>query len=257
MTTITCSHADMTRCDQGERKASSNLPALLSVIEQASDQWHAHSPAADLASQVTRLVEERVPVTILSPLCWAEQESLEHTFTDQVYSTVKRCFQRGFRRLLLVPWGGRQNMGSLVEPVRRALSAVTEGAISQTQRALPQVHVDGVSARSGFEGMRSIHDQLGPPLEAFPGWDRTWIRLWTGQVKIVLLRSGAWMVPPSRTAVWQGPTRKALTAALCPQQAGFMTTNEHSSWQQDGQIYVRYLVSLLVAATQFLQEDQV
>jgi hypothetical protein len=247
----------MTRCDQEERQAPSDLPALLSVIEQAGDQWHAHSPVADLASHVTRLVEERVPVTALSPLCWAEQESLEHTFTDQVYSTVKRCFQRGFRRLLLVPWGGRQNMGSLVEPVRRALSAVTEGAISQTQRALPQVHVDGVSAHSGFEGMRSIHDQLGPPLSAFPGWDRTWIRLWAGQVKIVLLRSGAWMAPPSRTAVWQGPTRKALTAALCPQQAGFMTTSERSSWQQDGQIYVRYLVSLLVAATQFLQEEQV
>jgi len=257
MATITCSHAAMARCDQEERKAPSDLPALLSVIEQASDQWHTQSPAADLASHLTRLVEERVPVTVLSPLCWTEQESLEHTFTDQVYSTGKRYFQRGFRRLLLVPWGGRQNMGSLAEPVRRALSAMTEGAISQTQRALPQVHVDGVSARSGFEGMRSIHDQLGPPLEAFPGWDRTWIRLCAGQVKIVLLRSGAWMVPPSRRAVWQGPTRKALTAALCPQQAEFLTTSERSSWQQDGQIYVRYLVSLLVAATQFLKQEQV
>jgi len=52
------------------------------------------------------------------------------------------------------------------------------------------------------------------------------------------------------------PTRKALTAALCPQQAGFMTASERFRWQRDGEIYAHYLISLLCAATDFLQQEQ-
>jgi len=51
------------------------------------------------------------------------------------------------------------------------------------------------------------------------------------------------------------PTIKALTAALCPQHAGFMNASEHSRWQRDGEIYANYLASLLCAATDFLQQE--
>ncbi len=50
---------------------------------------------------------------------------------------------------------------------------------------------------------------------------------------------------------------KALTAALCPQQAGFMTASGRSRWQRDGEIYAHCLASLLCVATEFLQQEQV
>jgi hypothetical protein len=148
-------------------------------------------------------------------------------------------------------------MGSLLKPAHLALSTVTGEAVSRTEMALPHVHVDGVSARSVFEGFVSIQAQLSPLMEAFPGWDRTWTRLSAGDVKLVLLRSGEWTKQPSKRAAWEIPAMKALTAALCPQQAGFMTASEHSRWQRDGEIYAHYLVSLLCAATEFLQQEQV
>jgi hypothetical protein len=73
---------------------------------------------------------------------------------------------------------------------------------------------------------------------------------------ILLLRSGKRTEQPSQAAAWEGPTVKALAAALCPQQAGIMTASERSGWQRDGEIYARYLVSLLGAATDFLQQEQ-
>ena len=98
---------------------------------------------------------------------------------------------------------------------------------------------------------------LDPLLEAFPGWDRSWVRLSAGKVKILLLRSGKGIKQPSPAATaWEGPTVKALAAALCPQQAGIMTASERSHWQRDGEIYARYLVSLLGAAMDFLQQEQ-
>jgi hypothetical protein len=158
--------------------------------------------------------------------------------------------------LLLVPWGDRQSMGSLLKPAQLALCTVTGEEVSQTEMALPHVHVDGVSARGAFEGLVSIQAQLSPLLEAFPGWDRTWTRLSAGDVKLVLLRSGEWTKHPSQSAAWETPTMKALTAALCPQQTGFMTASERSRWQRDGEIYAHYLVSLLCAATEFLLQEQ-
>jgi hypothetical protein len=75
-------------------------------------------------------------------------------------------------------------------------------------------------------------------------------------VTILLLRSGKVTEQPSpAAAAWEGPTMKALAAALCPQHAGTMTASERSRWQRDGEIYARYLVSLLGAATDFLLQE--
>jgi hypothetical protein len=148
-------------------------------------------------------------------------------------------------------------MGPLVESALLALSTVTGEAVALAELAQPHVHVEGVSARSALGGLSSIETQLDPLLEAFPGWDRSWIRLSAGKVKILLLRSGKGIEQPSPAATaWEGPTVKALAAALCPQQAGIMTASERSHWQRDGEIYARYLVSLLGAAMDFLQQEQ-
>ncbi len=256
MTITACLHSDMALCDQRGRKIPRDVPFLLSLVEQAADERQTFNMMPEIASHITRLVARRLPVTAASPLYWAEQASEEHTCADQVYITLAACLQQGFRRLLLVPWGGRQRTGALVEPVLRALSAVTGEMVSRTELVLPHVHVDGVSARSVFGGLSSIETQLGPLLEAFPGWDRTWTRLSAGDVTILLLRSGEWTEHLSRAAAWEMPTRKALTAALCPQQAGFMTASERFRWQRDGEIYAHYLISLLCAATDFLQQEQ-
>src|SRR6266480_2492337 len=72
------------------------------------------------------------------------------------------------------------------------------------------VQIDGISARTVFGGLSSVQTQLGPLLEAFPGWDRTWIKLSAGQVRIVLLRSGEGTAPSSPSAAWERPTIKAL-----------------------------------------------
>ena len=257
MTIATSSHTAITRCEQEGRKAPRNVPYLLPLIEQGGDEQQVQGPVADIASHVIRLVALRLPVTVAFPLCWTERVSEERTFADQMYVTLMACLQQGFQQLLLVPWGRRQSTGSLVEPTLLALSAVTEEAVSRTEMALPHVHVDGVSARRSFEGLSSIQAQLGPLVEAFPGWDRTWTKLSAGQVKIVLLRSDTWMTHPSRTTVWAEPTIKALAAACCPHQAGLMTASECSRWQRDGKIYAHYLVSLLCAATAFLQQEQI
>jgi hypothetical protein len=197
---------------------------------------------------------QRLPVTAASPLCWSEQTNERESFAEQVSVTLTACKQQGFRYLLLVPWG-KLGLDSLLEPARFTLSTMSGEAVSLTEMALPHVHVEGVSARSALEGLSSIQTQLRPLLEAFPGWNRSWIRLSTSEMKVVLLRSGGWTTPPSQTAVWEMPTMKALTAALSPQQAGFMTASERWRWQRDGQIYAHYLVSLLCAATEFLQRE--
>jgi len=148
-------------------------------------------------------------------------------------------------------------MGPLVESALLALSTVSGEAVSQAELALPQVHVEGVSARSALGGLSSIETQLGPLRETFPGWDRSWIRLSAGKSKILLLRSDKLTEQPSQAAAaWEGPTVKALATALCPRQAGIMTASERSRWQRDGEIYARYLVSLLGAATDFLLQEQ-
>jgi hypothetical protein len=121
--------------------------------------------------------------------------------------------------------------------------------------AVPPVHVEGISARTVFGGLSSVQAQLGPLLEAFPGWDRTWIRLSAGQVRIVLLRSGEGRALSSQSVAWERPAIKALTAALCPHHAGVITPSERLRWQRDGEIYACFLVALLGAATEFLQQE--
>ncbi len=253
MTTTTLSNTDKALCQQEEREAPRDVPLLLSLVERAARERQVPGVVPEIASHIARQVEQRLPVSGVSPMYWTEQTSEESICADQLQVRVTTYLQQGFRRLLLAPWGGRQSMSSLIEPVLLALSGVTGEAVSRTEIALPLVHVDGVSVRSGFEGLSSIQAQLGPLVEAFPGWGRTWTRLSAGEVKIVLLRSGVWTEQPSRVATWEAPTMKALTAALCLQQAGFMTASERSRWQRDGEIYMHYLVSLLCAAAELLQ----
>ncbi|TMD42569.1 MAG: hypothetical protein E6I93_20080 [Chloroflexi bacterium] len=256
MSTTVFSHNSTALGNELERGTSHDAPLLLTLNEHAADELPARSFVFEIVSQLTRLAAQRLPVTAASPLCHTSQAGEERPFADQVFTTVSACLQQGFRRLLLVPWGGRQGMGPLAESAMLALSTVTGEAVSQAELALPHVQVEGVSARSALGGLSSIQTQLGPLLEAFPGWDRSWVRLSAGKTTILLLRSGKGTEQPSPVATaWEEPTLKALAATLCPQQAGIMTARERLRWQRDGDIYARYLVSLLGAATDFLQQE--
>ena len=258
MSSTVSSHTGMAWGDEQERgRSTRHEPLLLPLIDQARDEPPGGECLVEVVSQLTELAAHKLPIIAASPLCCTLPVAEERPFADQVFRTVSSYLQQGMRRLLLVPWAGRQNMGPLVEPARLALSAVTGEEVPQAELALPHVHVEGVSARSALGGWRSIHTQLGPLLAAFPGWDRSWVRLSAGKVTILLLRSGQVVEQPSRGALaWEEPAAKALAAALCQRQAGCMTAGEHSRWRRDGQIYVRYLLSLLGAATDFLGQEE-
>jgi hypothetical protein len=73
-------------------------------------------------------------------------------------------------------------------------------------------------------------------------------------MRIVFLRTSEWTEQLLRSAAWERSTIKALTAALDPQHAGFMTASERYRWQRDGEIYAHYLAALLCAATDFLAQ---
>ncbi len=248
-------HQDEIPSNLEEGKALRELPYLLSLVDQAAGEQQVQSHFAGLASQVTRLVAKHLSVTTASLIGGTERASEEHTFAEQACSALTTYSQQGFRRLLLIPWGGRRHMGSLLELAHRALSTATGETVSVIEMTLPHVHVDGVSARGSFEGYVNIQAQLSPLIEAFPGWDRRWTRLSAGDMRIVLLRTSEWTAQPFRNSAWEKPTIKALTAALCPQHAGFMMASERSRWQRDGEIYANYLASLLCAATNFLQQE--
>ena len=155
--------------DEQERGVPHDAPLLLPLIEQAADELQVRRCLLEVVSQLTQRAAQRLPITAASPLCRTSQASEERPFADQVFTTVSVCLHQGFRRLLLVPWGGRQEMGPLVETALLALSTMTGEAVSQAELALPHVHVEGVSARRALGGLSSIQTQLSPLLEAFPG----------------------------------------------------------------------------------------
>lgn len=248
-------YQDKAHSNLGEREAPRELPSLLSLIDQAAGEQHVTSHIAGLASQVIRRVSQQFPLTTASLLGENERGSEEQAFAEQAYSALTTYLQQGFRRLLLIPWGDQRSIGSLLELARRVLSTATGETVSAREMTLPHVHVDGISVRGAFEGYVSIQAQLSPLMGAFPGWERTWIRLSAGDMRVVLLSTNTRTAQQSRNVAWEKPTIKALTAALCSQHAGFMRASERSRWQSDGEIYANYLVSLLSAATDFLRQE--
>src|ERR1700730_17862087 len=173
MTTPTHIYQNEISSDQGRSDAPRDLPFLLWLVEQTEDESQEQVRRAALAEALARLVEQRLPVTT-GPLLSGEVAGGEDRFAEQASAELTTRLQQGFRRLLLVPWRTRQRMGSLLDLARCALNTATGEPVSLAKLTLPQVHVDGLSVRGAFEGYRSIQAQLGPLLEAFPGWERTW-----------------------------------------------------------------------------------
>jgi hypothetical protein len=191
MRTPTRAHEDRFPSDQAGRAASRDLPILLSLLSQAEDEKPEQNRLAALTSAVTRLVEQRLPVTAVSFLAGAEEAGGQSGFADQAHAELTGRFQQGFRRLLLVSWGARQRMGSLLELTQRALCTATGELVCLTELPFPHIHVDGLAARGAFDGYRSIQAQLSPLLEAFPGWDRRWVRLACAGPRVIPLSNAA------------------------------------------------------------------
>src|ERR1700686_4666631 len=96
-------HQDGIPSDQRGTDAPRELPVLLSLIEQGAGEQHANGQhIASLASAVTRLVAQRLPVTAAPLSGEGERASEEYAFADQMSSMLTMYLQQGFRRLLLV-----------------------------------------------------------------------------------------------------------------------------------------------------------
>src|SRR5436305_2379726 len=134
-------HYKGVRSKQPERETTVDRPFLLPLITQAGDEPDLQHHVLELASQVTWRVARRFPMTVSDPVSWVKQLHEQHAFTDLVYTTITKYLQRGLRRVLLVPWGSGQSVGSLIDPVQRVLATSTGEAVTRTEMALPPVHV--------------------------------------------------------------------------------------------------------------------
>lgn len=165
-------HTPMTMSEQEATRRPQSLPLLLSLIERAAEEQQPFSFVSEIASHITRRVEQHVRVAVVPALPCDNQTSDLSTFPDRLGVTLTQWLHQGVRRLLLVPWGGGQVIDAWIEATTRALHMAMGEEVRRTTMPAPCVHVDGVSVRRAFEGFASVQDQLNPLVEQFPGWGR-------------------------------------------------------------------------------------
>jgi hypothetical protein len=256
-TTVTNTHMTMSEQEATGRPQSS--PLLLSLIGSAAVERQPFSFVSELASHITRRVEQQVRVSIAPTVYCDDQMSDSSTLPERLGVTLTAWLHQGVRRLLLVPWGGGQVgqvLDAWIEATTRALHRAMGEEVRRTTMSAPCVHVDGVSVRRAFEGFASVQEQLNPLVEQFPGWGREYACFSAGEAKIVLLHSPEWMSQQPRRHALEASIVKALTAALCSTQVSLTPASDHAQWEKDGHIYAHYLVALLCAVTASLQRAE-
>lgn len=210
----------------------------------ASEENERKALTFQLAARLQQQVAETLPIALTSP----SSLSREGAWKDRVRAELSCALLKGTGRLVVLPWGMGEDATSLRQAACEALTAIS--GLEPTAEALPppQVHVEGISPRSGLGGMRSIPSQFAPLLAAFPGWSGAWTRLAAGGAVLVLPD-----VKPASHAAHASAAQleemavKALRLALFPGETDSMPRGERASWQRDGQLYARYLQSLLSA----------
>jgi hypothetical protein len=252
MVPTTVAHTPMTMSEQEATRRLQSPPLLLSLIEQEQQPF---SFVSEIASHITRGVEQQVRVSVVPALPCDNQTSDLSTFPDRLGVTLTAWLHQGVRRLLLVPWGGEHVIDAWIEATTRALHMAMGEEVRRTTMPAPCVHVDGVSVRRAFEGFASVQDQLNPLVEQFPGWGRAYACFSAGEAKIVLLHAPECLSQQARRNALEVSIVKALTAALCSTQVSLTPASARSQWEKDGHIYAHYLVALLCAVTASLQRE--
>jgi hypothetical protein len=252
-TTVTNTH--MTMSEQEATGRLQSPPLLLSLLGSAAVERQPFSFVSEIASHITRRVEQHVRVAVVPALPCDDQMSDFSTFPDHLGVTLTTWLHQGVRRLLLVPWGGGQVIDAWIEATTRALHMAMGEEVRRTTMPAPCVHVDGVSVRRAFEGFASVQAQLNPLVEQFPGWGREYACFSAGEAKIVLLHAPECMSQQARQNALEASIVKALTAALCSTQVSLTPASDYAQWNKDGHIYAHYLVALLCAVTASLQRE--
>jgi hypothetical protein len=255
MVTTTVTHTPITMSEQEATRRLQSPPLLLSLIERAAEEQQPFSFVSEIASHITRRVEQQVRVSVVPALPCDNQTSDFSTFPDRLSVTLTAWLHQGVRHLLLVPWGGGQVIDAWIEATTRALHRAMGEEVRRTTMPAPCVHVDGVSVRRAFEGFASVQEQLNPLVEQFPGWGRAYACFSAGDAKIVLLHAPECMRQQPRRNALEASIVKALTAALCSTQVSLTPASARSQWEKDGHIYAHYLVALLCAVTESLQRE--
>ena len=258
MIATTVTHTYMTMSEQEATGRLQSAPLLLSLIGSAAVERQPFSFVSEIASHITRGVEQQVRVSVVPTVYCDDQVSDSSTLPERLGVTLTAWLHQGVRRLLLVPWGGGQ-VGQVldvwIEATTRALQRAMGEEVRRTTMPAPCVHVDGVSVRRAFEGFASVQDQLNPLVEQFPGWGRAYACFSAGDAKIVLLHAPEWMSQQARRNALEMSIVKALTAALCSPQVSLTPASDYAQWEKDGHIYAHYLVALLCAVTESLQHE--
>lgn len=236
-------------------KVGSVAPLLLPLIGSVAEEQPPFSFASEIASHITRQVEQQVRVSVGPAIYCDHQTSDFSAFPERLAETLSEWLHQGVRRLLLVPWGGGQALDAWIEATIRALHMAMGEEVRRTMMPAPCVHVDGVSVKRAF-GFASVQDQLNPLVEQFPGWGHEYTCFSAGDAKIVLLHSPEWTRQQPRQNGSEASIVKALTAALCSTQVSLTPASNLAQWKKDGHIYGHYLVALLCAVTESLQREK-
>jgi hypothetical protein len=257
MVTTIVTNTHMTMSEQEATGRSQRSPLLLSLLGRAAGERQPFSFVSEIASHITRRVEQQVRVSVVPPVYCDEQMNDSSTLPERLGVTLTAWLHQGVRRLLLVPWGGGgQALDAWIEATTSALQRAMGEQVRRTTMPAPCVHVDGVSVRRAFEGFASVQEQLNPLVEHFPGWGREYACFSAGDAKIVLLHAPEWMSQQARRHALEVSIVKALTAALCSTQVSLTPASARSQWEKDGHIYAHYLVALLCAVTASLQREE-
>ncbi len=255
MVTTIVTNTPMTMSEQEATGRLQSSPLLISLIGRAAVERQPFSFVSEIASHITRRVEQHVRVSVVPTVYCDDQMSDSSTLPDRLGVTLTAWLHQGVRRLLLVPWGGGQVIDAWIEATTSALHRAMGEEVRRTTMPAPYVHVDGVSVRRAFEGFASVQDQLNPLVEQFPGWGREYACFSAGDAKIVLLHSLECTSQQARQHALEASIVKALTAALCSTQVSLTPASDHAQWKKDGHIYAHYLVALLCAVTESLQRE--
>ncbi len=262
MVTKIVTNTHMTMSEQEATGRLQSSPLLLSLLGSAAVERQPFSFVSEIASHITRRVEQQVRVSVIPPVYCDDQMRDSRTLPERLGVTLTAWLHQGVRRLLLVPWGGGevgqvgQVLDAWIEATTSALHRAMGEEVRRTTMPAPYVHVDGVSVRRAFEGFASVQDQLNPLVEHFPGWGRAYVCFSAGDAKIVLLHSPESMSQQPRRNALEASIVKALTAALCSTQVSLTPASDHAQWKKDGHIYEHYLVALLCAVIESLQRAE-
>ncbi len=106
MIATTVTNTPMTMSEQEATGRPQRPPLLLSLLGSAAVERQPFSFVSEIASHITRRVEQHVRVSVVPTVYCDDQMSDSSTLPERLGVTLTAWLHQGVRRLLLVPWGG-------------------------------------------------------------------------------------------------------------------------------------------------------